>query len=146
MESMDMHGFRGYPWIPWIFIASMDIHRFHGYPWNPWISKGCVQLEFNSIQMSLNIRRGGAFVFTICFFCLFCLGQQLVMSDYQRYHTWKAHMPAAGTPNKLDMPICIYILVYIYIYMYMCMYVYMGVSILPASERNAQTRIPRIDP
>ena len=35
---------------------------------------------------------------------------------------------------------------YIYIYMYMCMYVYMGVSILPASERNAQTRIPRIDP
>jgi len=30
--------------------------------------------------------------------------------------------------------------------MYMCMYVYMGVSILPASERNAQTRIPRIDP
>ena len=28
----------------------------------------------------------------------------------------------------------------------MCMYVYMGVSISPASERNAQTRIPRIDP
>ena len=36
MESMDIHGFHGYPWIPWISMESMDIHGIHGYPWIPW--------------------------------------------------------------------------------------------------------------
>merc|ERR1711884_433847 len=38
MASMDIHGIHGNPWHPWISMASMDIHGIHGYPWHPWIS------------------------------------------------------------------------------------------------------------
>ena len=38
MDSMDIHGCHGYPWIQWMSRDSMDIHGFNGYPSMPWIS------------------------------------------------------------------------------------------------------------
>jgi len=120
---MDMRGFRGYPWIPWIFIASMDIHRFHGYPWNPWISKGCVQLEFNSIQMSLNIRGGGGICFYHLFF-LFILPWTAI--GYVRLsevpHMESAHASGWNTEQTRHAHMYIYICTCVCMYIWVCLF------------------------
>ena len=78
MESMDIHGYHGFLWSPWISMEFMDIHGVRGCPWTPWI--------FSSFVFS---RKGKPFQGGVC-----------AAFWYQFSYTLPRRQRKANTPNK----------------------------------------------